>query len=47
MKMNYIKKNIFILNEKIFRNTSITVSQISKMKVRSNNQISIFVKNSH
>lgn len=46
MKMNYIKKNIFILNEKIFRNT-ITVSQISKMKIRSNNQISIFVKISH
>lgn len=28
MKMNYIEENIFnfILNEKIFRNTSITIS---------------------
>lgn len=32
MKMNYIEKNIFnsILNEKILRNASITVSEISK-----------------
>lgn len=34
--MNYIEKNIFnsILNEKILRNASITVSEISKIKLR-------------
>lgn len=44
MKMNYIEKNIFnsILNEKILRNASITVSEISKIKLR-HHQISTFV----
>ena len=43
--MNYIEKNIFnyILNEKIFRNASITV-QINKIKLR-HHQISTFVNN--
>lgn len=46
MKMNYIEKNIFnsILNEKILRNVSITVSEISKIKLR-HHQISTFVNN--
>lgn len=46
MKMNYIEKNIFnsILNEKILRNASITVSEISKMKLK-HHQISTFVNN--
>lgn len=43
--MNYIEKNIFnsILNEKIL-NASITVSEISKIKLR-HHQISTFVNN--
>lgn len=46
MKMNYIEKNIFnsILNEKILRNASITVSKISKIKLR-HHQISTFINN--
>lgn len=46
MKMNYIEKNIFnsILNEKILRNASITVSEINKIKLR-HHQISTFVNN--
>lgn len=46
MKMNYIEKNILnsILNEKILRNASITVSEISKIKLR-HHQISTFVNN--